>query len=87
VVAAGGGGVRRERPGGRKWPAVTEAVRGRIGDGTLKPGAVVSIAGLGPEFGVARKTVARGLVGLVTEGLLDRRRGVGYVVRDPGPPG
>lgn len=87
MVAAGGGRVRRERPADRKWPAITEAVRGRIADGSIKPGAVVSIAVLGPEFGVARKTAARALVALVAEGLLERRRGVGYVVTEAAAPG
>lgn len=87
MVAAGGGGVRRERPGDRKWPAITETVRGRIADGSLKPGAVVSIAVLGPEFGVARKTVAKALAGLAAEGVLERRRGVGYVVTEAARPG
>lgn len=87
MVAAGGGRVKRERPADRKWPAIAGAVRERVADGTFKPGAVVSIARLGPEFGVARKTVAKALVALVTEGLLERRRGVGYVVTEAARPG
>lgn len=75
-----------------KWPRVAEEVRGRIADGTLKPGAVASIAVIGPELGVKRKTVAKALVSLEAEGLLERRPGVGYVVlgqpgRQPAPGG
>ena len=63
-----------------KWPRVAEAVRERIADGTLKPGAVASIAVLGPGLGVKRNTVAKALVSLEAEGLLERRKGIGYVV-------
>ena len=69
-----------------KWPRVAEAVRGRIADGTLKPGAVASIAVLGPELGVKRKTVAKALVSLEAEGLVGRRKGVGYVVLERAEP-
>ena len=65
-----------------KHPAVAAAVRGRIADGTLGPGAVASIADLAPELGVGRKTVAKALAALAAEGLLERRRGVGYVVAE-----
>jgi DNA-binding GntR family transcriptional regulator len=72
-----------------KWPRVAEEVRGRIADGTLKPGSVASIAKLGPDLGVKRNTVAKALVALEAEGLLERRTGIGYVVLEqPGrPPG
>lgn len=70
-----------------KWPAVAEEARGRIADGTLQPGDVASIADLVPESGVSRKTVAKALVALVAEGLLERRRGVGYVVAEAPQPG
>ena len=69
-----------------KWPRVAEAVRGRIADGTLKPDAVASIAVLGPELGVERKTVAKALVALEAEGLVGRRKGVGYVVLERAEP-
>lgn len=70
-----------------KWPAVAEEARGRIADGTLQPGDVASIADLVPEAGVSRKTVAKALVALVAEELLERRRGVGYVVAEAPQPG
>lgn len=71
-------------PGSGTWPVshprVRAVVLGRIADGTLKPGEVASIAELAPVAGVSRKTAAKALVALVAEGLLERRRGVGYVV-------
>lgn len=66
-----------------KWPAVAAAVTARIGDGDLRPGAVASITDLAPEFGVSRKTAARALGSLAEAGLLEFRRGVGYVVTRP----
>lgn len=66
-----------------KWPRVAAAVRGRIAEGTLKPGSVASIAKLGPELGVKRRTAAKALAALEAEGLLERRIGVGYVVLPP----
>ena len=66
-----------------KHPAVAEAVRGRIGDGSLKPGRRVSIGDLAPEMLVSRKTAAKALAALEAEGLLERQPGIGYVVARP----
>jgi DNA-binding GntR family transcriptional regulator len=76
--------MSREWTPNEKWPAVAEAARGLIADGTLEPGMVASIADLVPESGVSRKTAAKALVALMAEGLLERRRGVGYVVLPSG---
>lgn len=69
-----------------KWPAVAGAVRDRIADGTLKPGAVASIGRLAPEFRVSRDTAARALAALEADGVLSRVPGVGYVVLEPPGP-
>jgi hypothetical protein len=42
-----------------KWPVVAAAVAAQIERGDLEPGAVASIAGVAPEFGVSRKTAAQ----------------------------
>jgi DNA-binding GntR family transcriptional regulator len=68
-------------PWNRRWPEVAGTVRERIAGGTLEPGSVPSIARLCPELGVGRKTAARALSALEDEGLLERRPGIGYVVR------
>jgi GntR family transcriptional regulator len=71
-------------PHNRKWPEAAAVLRGRIEDGTLKPGAAAPIGGLCRELGVGRRTAARALSALESEGLVERRPGVGYVVV-PGP--
>lgn len=75
-------------PGSGTWPVSHPRVRalvlGRIADGTLAPGAVASIAELGPAAGVSRKTAAKALAALAAEGMLERRRGIGYVVLPSG---
>jgi len=76
-------GVTRAWIPNLKHPAITEAVRGRIAGGTLKPGRRVSIGDLAPEMLVSRKTAAKALVALEAEGLLERRPGIGYVVARP----
>lgn len=78
-------------PGSGTWdsrhPRVRDLVLARIADGTLKPGMVASVAELGPAAGVSRKTAAKALAGLAAEGVLERRRGVGYVVTESARPG
>ena len=69
-----------------KWPRVYSAALARIEDRSLKPGEVVSIADLGPEFRVGRKTVAKAVAALEAEGLLERRPGIGYVVLERAGP-
>jgi DNA-binding GntR family transcriptional regulator len=73
--AAGGGGPRNI-----KWPRAAAVLRGRIRDGSLKPGSRPSIGRLGPELGVSRKTAARAFRALEDEGLLKREPGTGYTV-------
>jgi DNA-binding GntR family transcriptional regulator len=68
----------------RKWTGVAGVLRGRIANGTLKPGSRPSIGRLGPELGVARKATARAFRQLEDEGLLERQPGIGYVVLPPG---
>lgn len=74
-------------PGSGTWPSrhplLRALVLGRIADGTLKPGDVASIAVLGPEAGVGRTAAAKAMAGLAAEGVLERRRGIGYVVVAP----
>jgi DNA-binding GntR family transcriptional regulator len=82
-----GGRPRGEGAWESRHPRVRALVLGRIADGTLGPGAVASIAELGPAAGVSRKTAAKALVALVAEGLLEHRRGVGYVVAEAPQPG
>ena len=67
-------------PWNRKWPEAAGVLRGRIEDGTLKPGAAAAIGPLCPELGVGRRTAARALSALEDEGLLERLPGIGYVV-------
>ena len=67
-------------PWNRKWPEAASALRGRIQDGTLQPGAAAVLGRLGPELGMSRRTAARALAALENEGLVERRPGIGYVV-------
>ena len=69
---------------GSKWPAVADAVRARIADGTMRPGELASVRGLAPEFGVGEPVVARALAALAREGLVAARPGTGYVVAPRG---
>lgn len=64
----------------RKWPGVAGIVRGRIADGTCKPGSRPSIGRLCLELGVGRNTASRALRALEDEGLLKREPGLGYTV-------
>jgi DNA-binding transcriptional regulator YhcF (GntR family) len=70
----------------RKWPGVADVLRGRIANGTLKPGSRPSIRRLGHELGVARKATARAFRALEDEGLLERVPGIGYLVTARGNP-
>ena len=74
-------------PWNRKWPQAADALRRRIEDGTLQPGAAAVLGRLGPELGMSRRTAARALSVLEGEGLVERRPGIGYVVTAPGPSG
>ena len=59
-------------------------LRERIRDGGLMPGAKVAAEPeLMAEFGVSRATVRQALAGLVAEGLLEIRRGLGTYVTAP----
>jgi GntR family transcriptional regulator len=63
---------------------IEEAVRERIRSGELRPGAQVATeTELMVEYGVSRATVRQALAGLVAEGLLEIRRGLGTYVTAP----
>ena len=63
---------------------IEEAVRERIRSGELQPGAQVATeTELMVEYGVSRATVRQALAGLVAEGLLEIRRGLGTYVAAP----
>ncbi|MFE8910907.1 GntR family transcriptional regulator [Streptomyces globisporus] len=55
---------------------LTEIVRERIQDGTIKPGQLIATA-LRAEFGVGNTTVRSALTPLISEGLLVAKQGVG----------
>ena len=60
---------------------IEEALRERIRSGALRPGAQVATeTELMVEYGVSRATVRQALAGLVAEGLLEIRRGLGTYV-------
>jgi len=69
----------------RKYVRLAAALRGRILDGTLRPGeSVPSISSLAAEHGGwARQTCAKALRMLEAEGLLLRVRGLGYFINGP----
>jgi GntR family histidine utilization transcriptional repressor len=61
---------------------VKAAILKRIGDGVLKPGALLPSEGaMAAEFGVSRPTVNRAMRDLAEAGVLDRRRRAGTRVR------
>jgi GntR family transcriptional regulator len=63
---------------------IEEALRERIRSGALRPGAQVATEPeLMVEYGVSRATVRQALAGLVAEGLLEIRRGLGTFVTAP----
>jgi DNA-binding GntR family transcriptional regulator len=82
--------VTAGNPGGDrpnlKWPRVYHAVLARITDGTLRPGAAVSVRALAAEFGLGEVTVARALGRLAGDGFLERQPGFGYAVARPRAP-
>lgn len=62
---------------------VYEHIRQRIGSGTYARGAALpSEIRLSQEFGVSQITVRRALHELELDGLVDRRQGIGNIVRD-----
>jgi DNA-binding GntR family transcriptional regulator len=69
----------------RKYVRLAAVLRGRILDGTLRPGeSVPSISTLVTEHGGwARKTCAKALRMLEAEGLLLRVHGLGYFINGP----
>jgi GntR family transcriptional regulator len=63
---------------------IEASLRDRIRNGALRPGAQVSPEPeLMAEYGVSRATVRQALSGLVSEGLLEIRRGLGTYVTAP----
>jgi GntR family transcriptional regulator len=63
---------------------IEEALRERIRSGVLRPGAQVPTEPeLMVEYGVSRATVRQALAGLIAEGLLEIRRGLGTYVTAP----
>jgi DNA-binding GntR family transcriptional regulator len=66
--------------GPRPYMRIAAAVRAQIDDGTLKLGDTVPITALTRQHGVARRTAARALRLLETEGCLKRYPGYGYTV-------
>jgi len=63
---------------------IEEALRERIRSGVLRPGAQVATEPeLMMEYGVSRATVRQALAGLIAEGLLEIRRGLGTYVTAP----
>jgi GntR family transcriptional regulator len=71
-------------PGLPLYRRIEADLRDKIRSGTLRPGAQVAPE---PElmaaYGVSRATVRQGLAGLVAEGLLEIRRGLGTYVTAP----
>jgi DNA-binding transcriptional MocR family regulator len=65
----------------RKYVQLAAAIRGRILDGSLRPGeSVPSISILSAEHRWARQTCSKALQMLEAEGLVLRVRGIGYFV-------
>jgi len=63
---------------------IEASLRDRIRNGDLRPGAQVSPEPeLMAEYGVSRATVRQALAGLLSEGLLEIRRGLGTYVTAP----
>ncbi|MFE1190011.1 GntR family transcriptional regulator [[Kitasatospora] papulosa] len=62
-----------------KIPAITEAVRDRILDGTYEPGRTI-ISEVAKEFGASFRSVYKALAPLKDEGLIVARHGVGTMV-------
>jgi GntR family transcriptional regulator len=71
-------------PGLPLYRRIEADLRDRIRDGALPPGAQVAPEPeLMAEYGVSRATVRQALAGLVAEGLLEIRRGLGTYVTAP----
>lgn len=69
----------------RAYVQIADALRQRITDGALAPGALLpSEARLSTEFSVVRNTARRALATLEAEGLIDTIPGLGRVVRARG---
>lgn len=63
---------------------IESALRDRVRSGALRPGAQVAPEPeLMAEYGVSRATVRQALAGLVAEGMLEIRRGLGTYVTAP----
>ena len=63
---------------------IEDALRERIRSGALRPGAQIATEPeLMVEYGVSRATVRQALAGLIAEGLLEIRRGLGTYVTAP----
>lgn len=77
--------MKKTKPEKRKWIApnvrMTEALRARVA--ALGPGdALGTEVALAGEFGVSRMTARKAVETLVSEGVLERRAGIGVFVRD-----
>ena len=71
-------------PGVPLYRRIEADLRERMRSGALRPGAQVAPEPeLMAEYGVSRATVRQGLAGLVAEGLLEIRRGLGTYVTAP----
>ncbi len=79
-------GVHRLRSGRREVPLyemVDSLIRKRLVENVWPPGAMLpSEIQLAQEFGVSQGTVRRALDGLVAEGLVNRRQGLGTFVSE-----
>jgi GntR family transcriptional regulator len=63
---------------------IEDALRDRIRSGALRPGAQIAPEPeLMAQYGVSRATVRQALAGLIAEGLLEIRRGLGTYVTAP----
>jgi len=69
-----------------KYLAIANAIRGRIADGTYRPGQQLpASAALAKEHGVALMTVRQALGILQLEGAIEARHGAGTFVADGSP--
>lgn len=71
------------QPGGTLYEQLAARLRKQILDGVLRPGQVApSERSLADEHGIGRQTAGKAMQLLRSEGLLERRRGQGWFVRE-----